>query len=356
MWKREEIQTVSRQIVIVVPAFLDAQQYEPRRINPVTRRGYLLAMETASPELTTTVEKTFRAGYVAIIGEPNVGKSTLMNGLLQQKISIVTPKPQTTRHKILGILSSDEFQILFLDTPGILKPQYLLHEAMVASAHLAMEDADIVLFMIEATQPKIGPELRKNIAFHALEKIENPVYLLINKIDKVHKADLLPIIDFYSKSYPFKEIFPISALTLEGTTDLLESIVKELPQHPPYYPQDSVSDQSERFFAAEIIREKIFEKYRQEIPFSTTVDIVEFKERGGKKDFISADIVVERESQKAILIGKQGKALKAVGERARKDIEEFLDRPVYLELRVKVREKWRDSQAWLRRFGYKMNG
>ncbi|MBI4548234.1 MAG: GTPase Era [Ignavibacteriae bacterium] len=295
----------------------------------------------------------FRAGYVAIIGDPNVGKSTLMNALIGQKISIVTKKPQTTRHKVLGILSGEHYQIVFLDTPGLLKPKYLLQNAMMDFAQSAIEDADLVFFMIEAADPKMGPEIEHDLAFKKLKSLKKPVYLVINKIDLVKKESLLPIIDFYSKNYPFKEIFPISALKLEGTDDLLQTVVKELPEHLPYYPPDIISEHPERFFVSEIIREKIFERYREEIPYSATVDIIEFKEHAGRKDVIQAEIYVERESQKGILIGKRGKALKAIGELARKDIEVFLERPVFLQLYVKVREKWREREEWLKRLGYK---
>lgn len=301
------------------------------------------------------MEKTsepFRAGYVAIIGEPNVGKSTLMNNLLQQKISIVTPKPQTTRHKILGILSTEHSQIIFLDTPGLLNPAYLLQEAMMASAGSAIDDADLVVLMIDASHPKTTETKDEDLVMKILRGIQKPVYLVINKIDLVNKANILPVIEFYSKQYSFKEIIPVSALRQDGTDRLKEWIVRILPEHPPYYPTDTVSDQTERFFVAEIIREKIFQKFREEVPYSTTVEITEFREREGEKDFISADVYVERDSQKGILIGRKGLALKEVGALARKDVEEFLGRPVFIELHVKVREGWRESKAWLRRLGY----
>ena len=297
--------------------------------------------------------ESFRAGYVAIIGDPNVGKSTLLNALIGQKISIVTDKPQTTRHKILGIFSRGAYQIIFLDTPGLLKPKYLLQEMMMHFAESAIRDADIILFMIDATDPHMGREIEHQIAFSALQKLDKPVYLVINKVDLLRKENVLPIIAFYSEQYPFKEIFPISALNAFGTRELLDTVVGELPEHPPYYPLDVVSEQTERFFVGEIIREKIFEIFREEIPYSTTVDIIEFKEDEGRKDLISAEIYVERESQKGILIGKQGSALKEVGERSRKDIEVFLGRPVFLQLFVKVREKWREKEAWLKRLGYR---
>lgn len=299
------------------------------------------------------IKQDFRCGYVCIIGEPNVGKSTLMNTLIGQKISIVTDKPQTTRHKILGILSNEQFQIIFLDTPGLLKPKYLLQKAMMDAAHAAMNDADVVIFMVDALDPKMDKDIEHDVAFQALNKINKSAFLLINKVDIIDKFKLLPIIDFYSKRFEFVEVFPISALNALGTADLLKSVVEKLPVHPPYYPLDFVSDSSERFFVSELIREKIFEKFRQEIPYSTTVEIIEFREQVGKKDFISAEIYVERQSQKGILIGKNGLALKQIGELARVEIEKFLGRSVFLELHIKVREKWRDSDTWLKRLGYR---
>jgi len=302
-----------------------------------------------------TIPPHFRCGYVTIIGEPNVGKSTLMNGLLGQKISIVTNKPQTTRHKILGILSTDQHQIVFLDTPGIIKPKYLLQEVMMQFASSAITDADVLLFMIEATNPKAGDDLSHEGAFSRLQGLNRPILLVINKVDLVPKADLLPVIDFYSKQFPFKEIFPVSALRMEGTDDLLKALVRELPEHPPLYPLDIVSEQSQRFFVSEIIREKIFFKCQEEIPYSATVDLVDFKERQEGKWFISADIYVERDSQKGILIGKGGAMLKEIGRIARQSIEQFLEHPVFLELHVKVREKWREDPEWLQRLGYKVD-
>jgi GTPase len=294
----------------------------------------------------------FRSGYVAIIGEPNVGKSTLMNSVLQQKISIVTPKPQTTRHKILGILSAPDFQVIFLDTPGIIAPRYALHEAMMNSARSAIADADLLLVMIDAAHPRGVDDPETKLLLQTVEGTATTVYLVLNKIDLIGKDLLLPLIDAYAKTMRFAEIFPISALARDGTDGLVSAIVRELPVHPPYYPLDIVSEQHQRFFVSEIVREKIFLKCREEIPYSTTVDVVEFKEREEGKWFISADIYVERESQKGILIGKKGAMLKEIGAQARKDMERFLNHPVFLELHVKVREKWRDDEKWLQRLGY----
>ena len=296
----------------------------------------------------------FRAGYVTIIGEPNVGKSTLMNALLHQKISIVTNKPQTTRHKILGILSMEGAQIIFLDTPGIIKPRYMLQEVMMQFASAAIQDADVLFFMIDATAPGAKDEdLADDEAFKRLEGLKKPVYLVINKVDLVDKGSLLPLIDFYSRKFSFQEIFPISALKQDGTGDLVTAAAALLPEHPPYYPLDIVSEQNQRFFVSEIIREKIFLRTQEEIPYSTTVDVVDFKEREAGKWFVSADIYVERDSQKGILIGKKGGMLKEIGLMARREIEQFLEHPVYLELHVKVRENWRGDKTWLTRLGYK---
>jgi GTP-binding protein Era len=294
----------------------------------------------------------FHAGYVAIIGEPNVGKSTLMNALLEQKISIVTAKPQTTRRRTLGILNGNGYQAIFLDTPGILKPMYLLQKAMVDTAYSAIEDADVVFLMIEAGFPKGEQDEKRELVLSRVRRADKPSFLLINKIDLVSKAELLPIIDRYSKLLLFEEIIPISALNHENLDDLKATLIRYLPVGEPYFPQDAITDQPERFFVAELIREKVFEKYRDEIPYSTEVEVVEFKEREGKKDFISAEITVERNSQKGILIGKGGAALKEIGELARKEIEKFLGRPVFLEMRVKVRQDWRRDERWLKRLGY----
>jgi GTP-binding protein Era len=294
----------------------------------------------------------FRAGYAALIGEPNVGKSTLLNALLQQKISIVTPKPQTTRHRILGILSSPGFQLVMLDTPGIIAPRYALHHAMMAAARSALQDADCILLMIDAANARKGDDSALKEAFAMLRGAHRPVLLVVNKIDVAEKSSIPPLVESYTAWFPFKEVHPISALRGDGVETLLQSIQRELPVHPAYYPLDIVSEQNERFFVSEIVREKIFLRCREEIPYSTAVDIVEFKEREAGKWFISADVYVERDSQKAILIGKKGTMLKEIGQSARKDIERFLEHPVFLELHVKVREKWRDDEQWLRRLGY----
>ncbi|MEW6684864.1 MAG: GTPase Era [Candidatus Edwardsbacteria bacterium] len=290
----------------------------------------------------------FYSGYVAIIGKPNVGKSTLLNNLLGVKLSAVTPKPQTTRHRILGILSGENYQIIFLDTPGIFEPKYKLQEVMVKTAFLSIQEAEVVFLMVEATDSlQETKEITKK-----LSKKEKPVFLLINKIDLVEKEKLLPLIDEYQKLFPFAEIIPISALKNFGLDDLLKTLLKYLPEGSPYYPSEMLTNQPERFFVTELVRQKIFEHYGEEVPYSTTVLIEEFRERAKNKNFIRAIIYVEKESQKGIIIGAKGQKLKEIGELARKEIEEFLGRGVFLELWVKVREKWRKNIKDLKEFGY----
>ncbi len=298
-------------------------------------------------------KNNFRAGYVALIGEPNVGKSTLLNSLLQQKISIVTSKPQTTRHKILGIVSGADHQIIFLDTPGIIKPKYLLQEVMMRFASSAVEDADVVLLLVDADKAKRKEYDGNNEAIEKIKAANKTTFLIVNKIDLLKKEEVLPLLVELQVLFPFDEIVPLSALKSFNTKELLQTITKYLPEHVPYYDTDIASDAQERFFVSEIIREKIFEQFSNEVPYSTTVDIVDFKEREMGKHFISADIIVERESQKGILIGRQGAALKKLGSIARKSIEEFVGHSVFLELHVKVRENWRENKDWLQRFGYK---
>lgn len=300
-----------------------------------------------------TEPKNFRSGYVALIGEPNVGKSTLLNSILQQKISIVTDKPQTTRHKILGIHSSDEYQIVFLDTPGIIKPKYLLQEVMMHFASQAVADADVVLMLVDAEKVKNKQYDKNNEAVEKIKAANKTTFLVVNKVDLLRKEEILPLLADLQSLFPFDEIVPLSAISGFNTKELVSTIVKYLPVNPPYYDTDIVSDAQERFFVSEIIREKIFEQYEQEIPYSTTVDITEFKERDNGKHYISADIVIERNSQKGILIGKEGRALKRLGSVSRKSIEDFLGHQVYLELHVKVRSDWREDKNWLDRFGYK---
>lgn len=292
---------------------------------------------------------TFKAGYVAVIGLPNAGKSTLLNQLLQYKLSIVSRKPQTTRRNVLGILNREGLQIIFIDTPGILKPRYNLQEVMMKNVRSAIEDADVLVYLIDAAQPGQTPaELKAQ-----LKDVKQPVILGLNKIDLVAKKDLLPMMSEFLKVHPFKCVIPLSAQKADGLDRLLDEIAPVLPLHPPYYPTDFLSDQQEKFFVSEIIREKVFHYYGQEIPYSTHVEIEEFKERGEGKVYIRAAILIERESQKGIIIGKGGQAIKRVGQLARQEIEVFIDRPAFLELFVKVEPDWRKKDAQLRKLGYR---
>ena len=304
----------------------------------------LRPMENPSIDLDA-VPEGHRSGYVTLVGKPNVGKSTLLNALLGRKLSIVTAKPQTTRHRILGIQSADDHQVIFLDTPGIIAPRYGLHEAMMQSVRSAVADADLLVFLADATVDK--PDT------FSIEQIgDRPAILAINKMDRIPQEQALPLVESYLELRAFEDVVPISALKGTNVDVLMEEIVRRLPLGPPLYPKEMISEHPERFFVAEIIREKILEQYSQEIPYSTQVNINVFEEGEDRKDFIDAEIVVERDSQKGILIGKQGRALKRLGQSARLDIEAFLDRKVYLQLFVKVRSDWRNRGGLLRSYGY----
>lgn len=295
-------------------------------------------------------KKNFKSGYVAIIGKPNVGKSTLINDLLGCKLSIVTPKPQTTRKKIMGVLTREDYQIVFYDTPGIIEPRYELQTYMVKTAYSVIEDVDVILLMVEPSKPSTDKDRE---VLKKLSQVNAPVILAINKVDLVEKDSLIPIISAYNAQLKFAEIIPVSALKGVNIDLMLSLIVKYLPEGEPFYPEDYMTDYNERFLASEIIREKIFEFYGEEIPYSTTVEIEEFKEREVSKDFIRAIIYVERNSQKGIIIGENGKAIKHVGVIAREEMEKQIGRKVYLELQVKVMEKWRKDKSKLQRLGYK---
>ncbi|MBI5463577.1 MAG: GTPase Era [Ignavibacteriales bacterium] len=294
----------------------------------------------------------FKSGYVAIVGEPNVGKSTLLNALLGEKLSIVTAKPQTTRQRVLGIFNDERAQIVFLDTPGLIKPKYLLHAKMLEFADWALEDADLILIMTEVgKQGTLPSEVEERVLKRHADKI---LFAVINKVDAVYKPHVLPVMDKLIRRNQFREVIPISALKRQNLDDLLNTIIRYLPNGNPLYPTDILSEHPERFFVSEFIREKIFERFSQEVPYSTAVEIREFKERETGGAYILADIVVERPTQKAILIGKHGQSLKEVGSAAREEIERFLQRKVFLELFVKVRENWRDKEQSLRNLGYHM--
>ena len=292
---------------------------------------------------------SFKSGFVSIIGRPNAGKSTLLNSILGEKVVIVSEKPQTTRNKIRGIKNMENAQIVFLDTPGIHQAKGHLNEFMVKEAMSALEDMDIIIYLVEATG-KIKDEL---FIIESLKKVRCPVLLGINKIDMVRKDSILPLMDEYSSAYPFREIIPLSARKGEGMDELFRCILELLPEGPKYFTEDILTDQTERFVVAEIVREKVFELTREEIPYSTAVIVERFKENPGKGIIsISATINVERDSQKGIIIGKGGAMLKEIGTRARIDIERLLGTKVYLELFVRVRKDWTKDAKSLKEFGY----
>lgn len=289
---------------------------------------------------------THKAGFVSIIGKPNVGKSTLMNAMVGEKLSIITPKAQTTRHRIRGIVSDDDFQIVFSDTPGVLQAHYKLHEAMMEFVQESLEDADIVLFMIEFAE-KPGT----NSFVEALKDLKIPVIVLINKADLAKDNQLVEADQSWSEALPAAKIVLVSALQGLNLGILMRTIIDLLPESPPFFPKEEMTDRPLRFFVAETIREKIFMNYRKEIPYSTTVIVEDYKEEE-TIDRIRAIIFVERETQKAILLGHNGAAIKKVGTEARHDIEEFLNKHVYLDLTVKVSKDWRNNPEMLKRYGY----
>jgi len=287
-----------------------------------------------------------KAGFVSIIGKPNVGKSTLMNALIGEKLSIITPKAQTTRHRILGILNEDDYQIVFSDTPGVIKPRYGLQDSMMNSVNGALTDADLLLFVTD-----INEQYDEN---DVLEKILNttiPMIVLINKIDNATQEQVDEKSAFWQEKLNPKHIFAISALHKYNLDGILTMILEGLPEHDPYYDKEDLTDRNQRFFVSEIIREKIFNNYQKEIPYSTEVLVTAFKEEE-KITRISAEIIVERDSQKNILIGTGGAMLKKVGTEARKDIERFLGQKVFLETFVKVIPDWRSKKNYLKSFGY----
>jgi GTP-binding protein Era len=292
----------------------------------------------------------FRSGFVSLIGRPNVGKSTLLNLLLGQKIAIISPKPQTTRNRILGIKNLPSGQIIFLDTPGIHRSGNLLNQSMVRTALATLQEVDVVCLLIEANSP--GHE-ENDWILENLQKVRKPVFLAINKIDLVPKGNLLPIMERFSQKRPFEQIIPISAVLGEGVDILVRELLKILPEGPRLFPEDMVTDLPERFLAAELIREKVFHLTREEIPYATAVAVEEFKEREEKNlVVIRAIIQVERETQKGILIGEKGKRLKEIGRLAREEMEALLGVRVFLELWVKVEKNWRDDPRALRRLGF----
>ncbi|MEE4177183.1 MAG: GTPase Era [Bacteroides sp.] len=287
-----------------------------------------------------------KAGFVNIIGNPNVGKSTLMNALLGEKLSIITPKAQTTRHRILGLANGDDYQIVFSDTPGVLKPGYKMQEYMMRAVKSTMMDADIFIVMSDISQDFDHPELLGQIREAGV-----PVLLLINKIDLSDQDKVVVKVEEWKQRFPEWLVLPISALENFNIDQVLQKIIELLPLSPPYFPKDELTDRSERFFVAEIIREKILMNYQKEIPYSVEVSVDSFKEEADVIR-IRSIIYVSRESQKGIIIGHKGSMLKKVGTEARIDIEKFLEKKAFLELHVKVSKNWRESDTQLKRFGY----
>lgn len=287
-----------------------------------------------------------KAGFVNIIGRPNVGKSTLMNELVGEKLSIITPKIQTTRHRILGMVNNDDYQVIFSDTPGYLKPDYKLQESMMKFVEDALLDADIFLYITTADDKDVDDDVVEK-----LKVSEVPVILVINKIDLSNQNRLEALVDGWRQKLPKAKIVPISALHKFNIDNLFKLILTLLPESPPYYPKDELTDKTMRFFVSEIIREKIFMNYQQEVPYSTEVIVDAYNEQANIIN-IMAYIFVLRESQKAIILGKEGSAIKKTATQARKDIEEFVGKKVFLEIRVKVSKDWRDDDNKLKRFGY----
>jgi GTP-binding protein Era len=297
------------------------------------------------------IKPVFKSGFVSIIGRPNVGKSTLMNHIVGQKIAIMSDKPQTTRNKIHGVYTTETGQIVFLDTPGIHKPKSKLGSYMVKVAESTLREVEVILFLIDVTEALGGGD--RYIMEH-LKGVTTPVFLVMNKIDQVHPHDLLPIIEQYSGLHTFAEIIPVSALNGNNVETLLEQVISYLPEGPQYYPADQVTDHPEQFVVAELIREKVLKLTHEEIPHSIAVVIEDMRVReDGETVYIAANIYTERDSQKGIIIGKQGSMLKNVGQLARIDIEALLGSKIFLDLWVKVKKDWRNQERMLRSFGFR---
>lgn len=287
-----------------------------------------------------------KAGYINIIGKPNAGKSTLCNVLVGEQLSIITPKASTTRHRILGIVNTEDYQAIFSDTPGIIEPAYKLHESMMGAVKDSIEDADVLIVLVDVTNPDLKDEHLNMIAAS-----KAPVLLIVNKIDLSDPVTASKVMKEVGEKVNAKETFAVSALKGVNPESLMKSIVSYLPEHEPYYPKDQLTDRNTRFFVSEIVREKIFNNFEKEIPYSTEVIVHDYKE-DKDIDRIYAYIIVERDSQKGILLGKHGESIKRIGIEARKDIEAFVQKKVFLDLRVKVEENWRKNEQKLKRWGY----
>jgi len=292
--------------------------------------------------------KNHRAGYVTIIGNPNVGKSTLLNALLGEQLSIITPKAQTTRHRILGMLNGDDYQIVFSDTPGIIKPAYAMQEGMMDFVKASFEDADVFLYLVE---PGIR-SLKDDELFEKLKRVEMPLFIIVNKIDKIDQEQLEKEVNYWHEQFPNAAILPLSALKKVNVDMLKEKLSSMLPLNPPFFDKEDLSDKSERFFVEEMVREQILLNYSKEIPYAVEVEVEEFKEEETIIR-IRANIYTERNTQKGIIVGAQGSMIKKTGTGARKRMEVFFKKKVFLDLFVKVRKNWRSNDADLKRFGYK---
>lgn len=295
------------------------------------------------------MSESFKSGFIAIIGRPNVGKSTLLNHVIGQKIAIMSDKPQTTRNKIQGILTTDKSQIIFIDTPGIHKPKHRLGDFMVKLAKDTLNEVDAILFMINATED-YGPG--DEYIVELLKDIQKPVYLIINKIDLIHPDDIFSIISTYKDLHNFEEIIPVSALYGNNINPLLEKLEERLPEGPQYYSEEDVTDHPERFIMRELIREKVLHHTREEIPHSVAVVIDDLQKRKNGTVYIQSTIITERPTQKGIIIGKRGNVLKQIGKEARQDIEKLLGTKVFLELWVRVQKDWRNKETQLRELGF----
>lgn len=296
-----------------------------------------------------TNETAFKSGFVTLIGRPNVGKSTLLNNIIGQKITIISDKAQTTRNKIQGIYTTEDSQVVFIDTPGIHKPKHKLGQFMVDSAVSTINEVDVVLFVVNVSQ-KLGPGDR--FIMEKLSTTDTPVFLILNQIDQVHPNDLLPIIDQYRAEFDFAEIIPTSALQGQNIEELLKTIKSYLPEGPQFYPEDQISDHPEYFIISELIREKVLHLTKEEVPHSVAVVTDKVERDGEGKVHVFASIIIERKSQRGIIIGKGGKMLKRIGTMARKDIEKLLGDKIYLELWVKVQKGWRNKPSYLDEYGY----
>lgn len=295
------------------------------------------------------MDKQFRSGFVTIIGRPNVGKSTLTNQIIGEKVSIISDKIQTTRHTIHGVYTDDEAQIIFIDTPGIHKPKHRLGDYMVEVSVQSIHDVDIILFMINA---KEGYGKGDEFILEKLNKIDKPIFLIINKVDLIHPDNLFPLIDQYKDKCDFEEIIPVSALNGNNVSKLVELIKEKLPVGPKYYSDDQLTNRSERFMISELIREKVLHHTQEEVPHSINVIVESLEERNENTVYIQAVIITERSSQKGIIIGKQGRMLKTIGKEARIDIEQMLHKKVFLDLWVKVQKDWRNKQSLLSEYGF----